>query len=194
MESIRHREVLHAVLMLTLAEQEKGVPTAEAYDSVGEQFTFPEAWYRQIPKGNGYDTLKEMGYDDWRDIPQEKLVELVRTEPQWQNELRWSRKKLNDEGYLDASAPRAVWRLTPAGLKAARNLKLDVFQPAEREIIETRKKAKPKVEKKSVSVSGSLRDDLRARLDVLIASMPLTDLELLVDIARTVRSRSISSD
>lgn len=38
----------------------------------------------------------------------------------WKNRVRWARQDLTWEGYLDAKAPRGIWRITPAGLKYLR--------------------------------------------------------------------------
>jgi len=191
MDNIRNREVLYAVLLQTLSENNDGLFIYSAYDSINEQYTFPEQWYREIPKGTAYELLKDMGYPDWSDIPQEKLVELVKTEPQWQNQLRWTRLQLREDGYLDISAPRGTWRLTPAGFQAAKNFKIDSLKPDERKIVQSRTQNKRSKENASEN-NISRRDKLFSVLENLTTSMPLTDLELLADIARTIRARSIT--
>ncbi|MEZ5212424.1 winged helix-turn-helix domain-containing protein [Gordonia sp. (in: high G+C Gram-positive bacteria)] len=43
----------------------------------------------------------------------------VSTEPDrllWENMVRWARRKLNDAGLLDRSAPRGLWTLSRRGL------------------------------------------------------------------------------
>jgi len=44
-----------------------------------------------------------------------------RDEALWNNMVQWARRKLKDNGYLE-SAPRGVWRLSAAGIKAAERL------------------------------------------------------------------------
>jgi len=46
MDNIRNREVLYAVLLQTLSENNDGLFIYSAYDSINEQYTFPEQWYR----------------------------------------------------------------------------------------------------------------------------------------------------
>lgn len=97
-ESIRQRDVLEVVLLNTLAEHPDGMSTNDAYEWIGAHYDFPEDWYREIPPTSGYDKLKKLGYADWRDVPQAKLVELVPTELQWRNEMRWARNGLRKRG------------------------------------------------------------------------------------------------
>src|SRR5215471_15230291 len=119
MEQIRQREVLNVVLLQTLATSPKGMTVLDVNDAITTNYTFPDEWYRELPDSEGYDILKQLGYSDWRAVPQSKLIELVKTEPQWKNEIRWARNELRKRGHLDASAPRGIWRLTPKGLAAA---------------------------------------------------------------------------
>lgn len=113
MTKIRQRRVLHDVLLQVLADSERGLEIHDAYDRIDAQYTFPEEWYRQIPSAQGYDILRELGFDDWRKVPQELLTRLVTTEPQWQNEIRWARNELRKEGFLDTSAPRGDVEVDP---------------------------------------------------------------------------------
>lgn len=41
-------------------------------------------------------------------------------EPQWNNMVRWARRKLKDAGYLDPGSPRGVWRLSSSGIARAK--------------------------------------------------------------------------
>lgn len=41
-------------------------------------------------------------------------------EPQWNNMVRWARRKLKDAGYLDSDSPHGVWRLSAAGIARAK--------------------------------------------------------------------------
>ncbi len=193
MTDIRDRAVLHAVLLQTLQQHPKGIDLHDAYAEIERNFTFPDDWYRQIPAGTGHDELHDRGISDWRSIPQSRLVELVKTEPQWQNELRWARNDLRKNGLLDTSAPRGIWRLTSTGRDSAKR-SLDDLTPVEREIATP--KAKPTSAPKQLPLldGTTIRDGLQERLLTLISGMPITDLELLVDIARTVRQRSLDPD
>ena len=189
MTEIRQRAVLETVLLQTLAERADGLSTADTYDAIARDFDFPEDWYREIPTSTGYEYLKSHGYDDWRLVPQEKLIEMVKTEPQWQNVIRWTRNKLREAGYLDASAPRGIWKLTKAGLKVAKTPILDDLQPAERIIVNTRNTNRKK--KTKSEVEDTSREALLKKLQRLTNSMPLPDLDLLIDIGRAIRCRSL---
>jgi hypothetical protein len=81
MESIRQRSVLEAVLLETLADYPEGVKIEDAYDSIDRNYTLPEEWSRQIPASSGYDELKNLGYEDWRTVPQELLVSWLQRNP-----------------------------------------------------------------------------------------------------------------
>src|SRR5215470_804906 len=105
MESIRQRAVLEAVLHRTLAENPSGLRTHDVYDIIDQSYDFPANWYRQIPESKGYEEITHYGYSDWREVPQELLIEMVKTEPQWQNEIRWARNQLRKRGFLDDAAP-----------------------------------------------------------------------------------------
>jgi hypothetical protein len=199
MDTIRQRSVLQAVLLQTLAEHPEGLSVEDAYDTIDQNFTMPEEWYRQIPASGGYDELKDLGYDDWRSIPQEQLIELVSTEPQWQNEIRWARNDLRKLGYLDTSAPRGVWRLTEAGHSASQKVLTEGWSAEEQIIIKSRKPRKatqPEREApKPAPVPGmGMRSELLAKLELLTQSMPLNDLTTLIEIARVIRKRSISAE
>jgi hypothetical protein len=100
MEQIRQREILNVVLLQTLAATPDGMAVPDVNDLIAANYAFPEEWYRELPDSEGYDTLKELGYPDWRTVPQEQLIELVKTEPQWKNEIRWARNELRKRGYL----------------------------------------------------------------------------------------------
>jgi hypothetical protein len=190
MASIRKRRVLHDVLLQILSERHDGLEIHNVYDLIDAQYTFPEDWYRQIPCAQGYDILREAGVRDWRDVPQETLVRLVPTEPQWQNEIRWARNELRKEGYLNMSAPRGTWRLTEAGFAAARGVEQGDLSEPERLILATRKPAPEPTE----GWQTGQRKDLLQKLGFYTQSMPLRDLELVVDIAWTIRKRSITVD
>src|SRR5690554_4313440 len=97
---IQRRDVLERVLLETLADHPDGLSTTEAYKIIGATYVFPSEWYREIPRTSGYEVLQQHGYSDWRDVPQERLIELVKTEPQWQNEVRWARNGLRTKGLL----------------------------------------------------------------------------------------------
>ena len=197
MEAIRQRSVLQAVLLQTLAEHAEGLSIEDAYDAIDRNHALPEEWSRQIPDSAGYDELKELGHDDWRTIPQEQLVELVSTEPQWQNEVRWARNDLRKLGYLDTSAPRGIWRLTESGRQAVPTVVGSGWSEAERSILKSRKPGKPAG---STRTTGSpargdgTRSQYLEKLELLTRTMPLEDLKLLVEIARCVRKRSITVD
>lgn len=187
MSEIRQRRVLHDVLLQVLAEDRAGFGIHDVYDQIDSQYSFPEEWSRQIPSAQGYQVLKELGFDDWRRVPQELLVRLVTTEPQWQNEIRWSRNELRKEGFLDTTAPRGHWRLTERGVRAAKALDLDELTEPERLILTTRRKKTPS--RRPISVGT--RTDLLKKLQTFTHSMPLEDLEMLVEIAWAVRKRSV---
>ena len=190
MARIRQRRVLHDVLLQVLADHPDGLDIHGAYDLIDAQYTFPEEWYRQIPSAQGYETLRELGYEDWRKVPQELLVRLVTTEPQWQNEIRWARNELRKEEYLDTSVSRGTWRLTKEGVKAAARLNLDDLSQPERLILTTRR---PVVVTERDARAG-LRTELMRKLQMYTHSMPLEDLEMLVDIAWSVRKRSLPTE
>jgi hypothetical protein len=198
-EEIRQRAVLEFVLLQLLAEHPDGLGTSDAYDLIDAGWEFPEQWYREIPRtSDDYQALARLGFKDWRDVPQEKIVELVRTEPQWQNELRWARNNLRKKGLLDASAPRGTWQLTSAGMKAAGKISLAELPPAERKIATPRRQPRVAASaRKSPAVAGGgyeLREAMLRKLQTLTGSMPLADLDLLIDIARSVRARSLSDE
>jgi hypothetical protein len=193
--NVNQRDVLELVLLQLLAEHPDGLSIAEVYERVSQRHEFPETWSREIPTTGGYDELARLGYSDWRDVPQEKLVQLVKTEPQWQNELRWARNELRKKGQLDADAPRGVWRLTSGGMKAAGKIALATLPPEMRRIATPRQAAKPTTRPERPAAAGTdMREALIKKLVILTSSMPLDDLELLVDIARAVRVRSLTED
>lgn len=107
MESIRQRAVLTAVLLDSLARHKDGLQIPDVYETIDSAFTFPEEWYRQLPESVVYEELRDLGYPDWRTIPQERLVELVRTEPQWKNEIRW-RAMISENSVIWTCPPHAV--------------------------------------------------------------------------------------
>ena len=183
MKDIRNREVLKVVLVTTLSKHPSGLDIHSAYDEIESLFLFPAEWYREIPLGSAYDELTSMGYADWRDIAQDKIVELVKTEPQWKNEIRWARNDLRKEGLLDETATRGIWRLTQKGMTQARG-KISEALTDQEKLIATPQKTNGYVPK-----TGK-RESLNKSLSLLTANMPLGDLELLVDIARAIRRRS----
>lgn len=187
-EEIRQGSVLEVVLLNTIAEHPDGISTSDAYDWIAARYTFPEEWYREIPLTAGYERLKKLGYRDWRDVPQDQLVELVPTEVQWRNKMRWARNSLRERGYLDTKAERGIWRLTSAGMQAAGKIALASLAPEERKFATP----KPRSAKPAAAVIG-LRESLMSKLGTLTSSMPLDDLDLLVDIARSIRMRSLTS-
>jgi hypothetical protein len=194
MPEIRARDVLQSVLIQILKEFEDGASIATVYEEIERRFALPQEWLREIPAGNGHIDLQNQGVADWRDIPQERLVQMVPTEPQWQNETRWARNELREAGFLDMSVPRGIWKLTEQGQKAA-GVTLERLTPAEKQIATPRQR--PKVadsadEQKVISEHAlSSREMLENKLRVFTSSMPLDDLRLLVDIARVVRLRSV---
>jgi hypothetical protein len=192
MDTIRQRSVLQAILFATLAEHPDGLPIEEAYDAIDQSYRFPNEWYRQLPSAAaGYAQLERLGITDWRMVPQEQLIELVATEPQWQNEIRWARNDLRKLGHLDTSAPRGVWRLTSTGKRAARSAATQGLSPEEQRIVRSRQAPSSKRKPDEEQAGGGVRHDLQMRLRLLTDSMPLGDLQLLVDLARTVRMRSL---
>lgn len=42
-----------------------------------------------------------------------------RSEPEWHNKIQWARNELRKANYLDESAPRGIWKLSPTGIQAA---------------------------------------------------------------------------
>jgi hypothetical protein len=190
---IRTRDVLLSVLLQTLGRFPDGAPIDKVYEEIEDSFTFPQEWLREIPASTGYDELERRGLN-WRDVPQDQLVQMVPTEPQWQNEIRWARNSLRVAGYLDTSAPRGVWKLTESGRGAA-GTSLQDLNPQERRIATPKPKA-PAAEPKpppSLEPGLSSREALQRKLSLLTSSMPLGDLELLVDIARSIRLRSVET-
>jgi hypothetical protein len=91
---------------------------------------------------------------------------------------------------IDTSAPRGIWRLTENGLIAARK-GLGELTPREKEIATPRPKPEKLPERSVEIVSKGIREGLQNKLLVLTSSLPINDLELLVEIARTIRQRSI---
>ena len=188
MDQIRQRRVLHDVLLQVLADHSNGMPISAVYDRIDAQYLFPEEWYRQIPTTQGFEVLKSLGFANWREVPQELLTRLVTTEPQWQNEIRWSRNELRKEGLLDTSAGRGHWRLTAAGVEAAARLDgADLTEP-ERLILTTRQVVP---EQRKAWLTTTARTDLLKKLQMYTHSMPIEDLEMLVEIAWAVRKRSV---
>ncbi len=194
MDTIRQRSVLQAVLLLTLAEHSEGISPEVVYDLIDRRYRFPDEWYRQIPRAEVDDEAKRRGYSDWREVPQALLIELVPTEPQWQNEIRWARNDLRKLDYLDASAPRGVWRLSAKGMQAAPSIAAQGLSREEEKILQSRREAVPSSPDPVLptpGAGGGLRSELLTKLDLLTHSMPLEDLQLLVDIARSIRKRSL---
>ncbi len=193
MEQISQRNVLIQVLRQVLAREIAGLPTYKVYEIIEQMYDFPADWYRELPAGDGYKELQKYGIDNWRDISQERLLELVKTEPQWRNEIRWARNALKDMGHLNPSAPYGVWQLTPEGIAATFGGHFEKLSPGEKKI------ATPKVNvvaivnvaPQQLSTKTDLRKELNEKLLVITSSMPLNDLDLLLDIARTIRKRSI---
>ncbi len=195
MSRIRQREVLNVVLLQTLARVPSGMRVTEVNDLISESYTFPDEWYRELPDSSGYDALKAQGYDDWRMIPQATLIELVKTEPQWKNEIRWSRNELRKLHLLDPSAPRGLWRLTEAGLTAARNPQDHIeLNEREQEIVTprpARQRLRPTSPPAGPAPQMSERERLLATLMHLTDGLPINELELVVDLSRAVRRRTL---
>jgi hypothetical protein len=194
METIRQRSVLQAALLLTLSSHEEGLPVESVYDQIDLSYRFPDEWYRQIPETAGYEELQRQGIADWREVPQEQLIEMVPTEPQWKNEIRWSRNDLRKQGYLDTTAARGVWRLSAAGKQAALSGATEGLSKEERKIVNSRRKPIREGDsaRRKVAQPGSgLRQELLSKLELLTHSMPLDSLQLLRDLARAVRKRSL---
>ena len=187
MSQIRKRDVLQSVLLQVLSKFPQGLHIHEAYDEIEKNFTFPEGWYREIPGAAGYHELEARGIHDWRKVPQEQLIQMVSTEPQWQNEIRWARNDLRKAGHLDTNVPRGIWKLKTSSRNA-------IDATLQKLTSEEKKIATPK-ERKRTSLTAesaiSSRTALEKKLSLLISSMPIEDLELLVDIARAIRLRSI---
>lgn len=101
MAGIRSRVVLTQMLLDTLAESIQGLRSAEVYPRIQEMYAMPPEWVREVKR-------KQIGTR-------------VYTEPQWKNEIRWSRNTLRKSGFLDAQAPEGLWRLTDNGLDAAQH-------------------------------------------------------------------------
>jgi len=195
MEQIRQREILNVVLLQVLATAPSGMAVADVNEASAASYDFPEAWYRELPDSEGYDTLKQLGYPDRRQIPQAQLIELVRTEPQWKNEIRWARNELRKRGYLDGSAPRGVWRLTADGIAAAANPQAHIaLTEREREIATPKPKKRRSQtlrERTPQSSRKSQREQLLDALTALGRALPITELELVVELARVVRRRNL---
>jgi hypothetical protein len=51
MSEIRNRAVLKAILLQILQQYPDGIDLHDVYVEVERNFTFPDAWYRQILKG-----------------------------------------------------------------------------------------------------------------------------------------------
>ena len=187
MEEIRTSSVLESVLLQVLSKFPEGIDIKKAYADIERNYSFPQDWMKEIPASTGYDELESRGLN-WRDIPQEDLVQIVPTEPMWKNKVRWARNGLRESGYLDTSVPRGVWKLTDKG-KSAANQTLEGLTDKEKEI------ATPKNESFNEKLPDeehgpSSREQLQKKLELLTSSMPIEDLELVVDIARSVRLRS----
>src|SRR5579864_3122316 len=196
MEKIRQRSVLKAVLLQVLAENAAGLETVIVYDTIDQTYIFPDEWYRQLPDTKGYDELKQLGFSDWRTVPQGQLIELVATEPQWKNEIRWARNDLRKQGFLDLECPRGLWKLSTTGMEAAKSVIANELNRQEKEIVgKKRKSPAKKKERHAPSTPGAgLRSELDGKLELLTHSMPLNDLQLLVEIARSIRKRSLPED
>ena len=195
MSQIRQREVLNVVLLQTLASNPNGMRVSEVNDLISESYTFPDEWYRELPDSTGYETLKAQGHDDWRKISQAVLIELVKTEPQWKNEIRWARNELRKLLFLDTSAPRGLWRLTDAGLGAASNPQAHIELNEREQEIATPRPARQRSQPSSPPVGPvpqmSERERLLATLIQLTDGLPLHEFELVVDLTRAVRRRSL---
>jgi len=195
MEQIRKREILNVVLLQTLATAPSGMTVPDVNDVIATNYTFPEEWYRELPASEGYDTLKDLGYQDWRTIPQERLIELVKTEPQWKNEIRWARNDLRKRGHLDTSSPRGIWRLTNEGMAAAANPQDHITLSEREREIATPKPRKPRprspTEGPELAPRPSQRERLVAILLALAQGLSIAELELVVDLARVVRRRNL---
>jgi restriction endonuclease Mrr len=195
MEQIRQREVLNVVLLQTLGLAPKGMTIYDAYDAISADYTFPEEWYRELPAGQGHVILKELGYPDWRKIPQENLIELVKIEAQWKNEIRWARNELRKRGYLDGSAPRGTWRLTPQGITAAANPQAHIALSEREQEIATpkpkKRRGRPVAETPGPAQRASQRERLVVTLLKLAEGLPISELELVVDLGRVIRQRNL---
>jgi len=51
-----------------------------------------------------------------------RLFKDGRYEPKWNNMVQWARRQLKKKKYLDATAPRATWKLTNKGISAAKSI------------------------------------------------------------------------
>lgn len=101
MTAIRQRAVLTRMLLDTLAEEPQGLTSQQVYQRIPELYSVPVEWDREIFRKR----------DNSR----------VYTEPQWRNEIRWSRNTLRKDGFLDTRAPEGLWRLSYIGFDAARD-------------------------------------------------------------------------
>lgn len=139
MQTIPHRKALLHILIELLNENPNGLTPKQVYEFVGNEYNFPKEWYLNRPTSSGFDDLKAKGIDDWHSVPQDELVAMIDTEPQFHHILRWSREQLKVEKHLDLTAPRGVWRLNEKGIKAASQIKIESFSPEEIAIITSRK-------------------------------------------------------
>src|SRR5262249_32198975 len=147
-------------------------------DLIDQNYRFPEEWYRQIPVASGYEELKNQGLLDWRAIPQDRLIEMVATETQWRNEIRWARNDLRKQHFLDMTAPRGTWKLSHAGLQAAQSSITEGLSPEEKKILSNREESRPKRQREPQQPKESgrgLRSELLDKLKILTHSMPLND-------------------
>lgn len=190
---IRSSKVLAQVLLTALSEFPDGLSIGDAYDFIDQSFEFPADWYEEIPfDGNAYDELKEQGINDWRSLSQTELIGLVKTETRWRNEMRWARNELRKLGYLDTST-RGVWKLSPEGARVVKAGPAIDLTAEERKIVAARRPRSSRAKERIVSMpaAGGYRERLLAKLLALAQGMPVGDLEMLVDIARVIRTRTL---
>lgn len=78
----------------------------------------PADGYDPIPYGPEYYKLKGT---KWKEFPEEQLKSIVSTEPKWKNEVRMSKRRLNDWGWLEKNCKRGVWCLSAKGQEEISN-------------------------------------------------------------------------
>jgi hypothetical protein len=116
----RIRPVLEHLLLGLLRSHPRGIGIDLAYRLTDQSYRFPEDWYAPMPDGEAYNKLKNLKLD-WKQIPREELVALVKTELRWRIQLRQAHRDFKDRGWLDENAAHGTWKLSTAGLTEAQH-------------------------------------------------------------------------
>lgn len=91
---ISNREELEWCLLRILFVFPRGITTHDVYKYLETRYEFPLFWQNDVD-GGGHPEIR------------------------WQNATRWARNELSQMSFMDESADRGMWKLSPDGIKQA---------------------------------------------------------------------------